>query len=278
MRKGTLVLGVLFIAVIIVVANYGGYGQICSDAVEFPESEQFLDMDVANLLGAVSEGINALEHAQAYTYIYDSGYAYLPQEAVILMAGLSDAKDVGYLEENVKDTLNRVGDLAFSLIGDKKLVILVGTRYSPGSYGYFMLDKNVLENPASCQYKTFTDKEQNTLQQLGIFADLLDTTLPGSAYYTRFRYIPGFGGYVNLSVSYDAPQELVNWTCEDWKTYLVGNLRRMSDILFDSFGEGEVLTLDVFASYLRYPLGVETFFVINKDTAANPSEWEVYFR
>ena len=141
-----------------------------------------------------------------------------------------------------------------------------------------MLDKKVLEDPARCQYKTFTDKEQKTLQQLGIFASLLDTTLPGSSSYVQYYYIPGFGGYVRLSAGYDPPQELKGWSCEDWNIYLADNVKRISDILFDSFKEGETLTLSVYTPYLRYPQSSETFFVINKGTAANPSEWEAYFR
>lgn len=278
MKREMLVLGVLFIAVFVAGVNYGGYGQICSDAVELPESEQYVDMYVENLFGYVSQAINAVEHTQTYAQISDVGGYYLPQEAVILQAELLDVENVGYLEGNVKDTLNRVGDLAFSLIGDKKLVILVGNPYSSGTYGYFMLDKKVLEDPARCQYKTFTDKEQKTLQQLEIFAALLDTTLPGGSSYVQYYYIPGFGGYVGLSARYDPPQELRGWSCEDWKIYLAGNVKRISDILFGSFKEGETLTLSVYTPYLRYPLSSETFFVINKDTAANPSTWEAYFR
>jgi|GEM_PF-1348448 hypothetical protein len=278
MKREMLALGVLFIAVFVVGVNYGGYGQICSDAVELPKSEQYVDMQVENLLGYVSQAINAVEHTQTYAQISDMGGSYLPQEAVILQAGLSDVEDIKYLEENVKDTLNRVGDLAFSLIGDKELVILVDKPYSSGTYGYFMLDKKVLEDPSRCQYTAFTDKEQKTLQQLGIFADLLDTTLPGNSGYVRYCYIPGFGGYVGLSIDYGAPQELVDWTCEDWKTYLAENVKRISDLLFDSFGEGETLTLRLYTPHLQYPLSSETFFVLNKETAANSSEWEAYFR
>lgn len=278
MKRKMVVLGILIIAVFAAGADYVGYGQVCSDAVELPEGERYVDTHVGNLLGAVSQAINDVEHADMYAYIDDLGYAYLPQKAVILEAELSAAKDVGYLEENVSDTLNRVGDLAFSLIGDKKLVILVGSPYSFGIYGYFMLDKKVLEDPARCQYKTFTDKDQKTLQQLGIFANLLDTTLPGSSSYVQYYYIPGFGGYVKLSAGYDPPQELKGWSCEDWKIYLANNVKRISDILFDSLKEGEALTLNVYTPYLGYPLSSETFFVINKDTAANVSEWEAYFR
>ena len=278
MKREMVVLGILFMVVFAAGANYGGYGQVCSDAAEILESEQYVDMHMENLLGYVSQAINAVEHTQTYAQISDMGGYYLPQEAVILQAKLLDVEDVGYLEGNVKDTLNRVGDLAFSLIGDKKLVILVGKPYSSGTYGYFMLDKKVLEDPARCQYKTFTDEEQKALQQLGIFADLLDTTLPGSSSYVQYYYIPGFGGYVRLSAGYDPPQELMDWSCEDWKTYLADNLERMSDILFAGFREGETLTLSVYTPYLRYPQRSETFFVINKDTATNPSEWEAYFR
>ena len=278
MKREMVVLGVLCIAVFVAGANYGGYGQVCSDAAKLPESEQYVDMYVENLFGYVSQAINAVEHTQTYAQISDMGGFYLPQEAVILEAELLAAKDVGYLEENVRDTLHRVGDLAFSLIGDKKLVILVGSPYRSGTYGYFMLDKKVLEDPARCQYKTFTDEEQKTLQQLGIFADLLDTTLPGGSSYVQYYYIPGFGGYVRLSAGYDPPQELLDWTCEGWKTYLADNVKRISDILFDSFKEEETLTLNVYTPYLRYPQRSETFFVISKDTAANPSEWEAYFR
>jgi hypothetical protein len=278
MKRKMVILGILIIAVFAAGADYVGYGQVCSDAAELPEGERYVDMHVANLLGAVSQAINDVEHADTYAHIDDLGYAYLPQKAVILEAELSAAKDVGYLEENVSNTLNRVGDLAFSLIGDKKLVILVGSPYSSGTYGYFMLDKNVLEDPARCRYKTFTDKEQKTLQQLGIFADLLDTTLPGSSNYVQYYYIPGFGGYVGLSAGYDSPQELMDWSCEDWKTYLADNLGRISDILFAGFGEGETLTLNVYTSYLPYPQRYRSLFVISKDAAANPSEWEAYFR
>ena len=279
MKRNMVVLGILIIVVFVAGVNYGGYGQVCSDAAELPEGERYVDMHVANLLGAVSQAINDVEHADTYAHIDDLGYAYLPQKAVILEAKLSAAKDVGYLEENVSDTLNRVGDLAFSFLEDKKLIILGKAVHSLDTYyGYFILDRSILEDFASLQYKTFTDKEQKTLQQLGIFADLLDATLPGSSSYVKYYYIPGFGGYVGLSAGYDSPQELMDWSCEDWKIYLADNLERMSDILFAGFREGETLTLNVYTSYLSYPKRYRSLFVISKDTAANPSEWETYFR
>lgn len=277
MKRGMLLLGVLCVALIIVVASYGGFGQVCSDAVELPKGERYLVGDVVKLLGLLSGAISAVGHAETDTQIDAFLYSYLPHEVVILEAKVRASDDVRWLEEIVRDTLNRVGDVVSSLIGDKTLVIRVRNIYNTHAYGYFVLDNKALEEPSSCQYKTYTDNERNTIQQLEIFEALLLSTLPGSPNYILAYYFPGFGGYVNLSVDSDAFQELTDWTCEDWKIYLAGNLKRISDILFDSFGVGETLTLELYILDQQSLKGRTTFFVLNKDTAGNPSEWEVYF-
>jgi len=208
MKKGMVLLGIVGVALIVAAASYGGFGQLCSDAVELPEGDQYLDHRVVDLLAPVSQAIRALEHPQAYSYIrHDSGYAYVPHKAVIVGAEILDPKDTRFLEENVKDTLNRVGDLALSIMGDKKLIILADEFYGFVPHGYFLLDKKALLNPASCQYKTFTDEDQSAVQELWILADLLGAKLPGSTASGWSYYIPGFGGYVNLFVDY-APELL----------------------------------------------------------------------
>jgi len=58
----------------------------------------------------------------------------------------------------------------------------------------------------------------------------------------------------------------------------IGAWQRMSDILFAGFKEGETLIFDAYTPYLRYPISSETFFVINKHKAPDPSEGDAYFR
>jgi len=272
-KKAILLLGVPFIAVIIAAASCGGLGQGCADAVELPESEKYIAMKVAHLLGSVSETIDAVKQPETNTHIDDRGYSYLPQQAVILEAELSTVNDVSYLEQNVRDTLYRVGDLAFLLIGNKKLIIRVVDSHGFTTPGYFMLDKNALEDFSRCQYEANTFEETMAYVNLGFFASSLRQALPGSGNNFRFYYFPGFGGHVMLRFDSVA----TDWSCEDWRTHLKSSMDRVPQNPFDAFKEGETLTLEVYIWVERLLEGVTGYFVINKDTADNPSEWEVYY-
>jgi len=229
MQNGLVFLGVLCLAIIVTAVSFLGYGENCANVIELPERGKSLAGDLSTLLGSVSSAINVAKQPETNVAISTWWEFHLPQKAVVVKAWLFATGTVLYLEQNVRDTLYRVGDLVFSLIEDKKLIIRVVNSIGLDTPHYFMLDKNVLEDFSSCQYRTRTDKEQWAFVDLGVFAIRLRGALPGSATAFRYYFIPQIGGYVMLNFDSVATR----WTCEDWKTHLEAAMDTISDDLFD---------------------------------------------
>lgn len=265
----------VFIALLIVSVSFSVFGQTCSNTTQLSAKERFLSIQISNLLGNVSKALNAVTAPQTPSYIDDIGSYYIPQKGVILTAYVIDGSDVAVLKDNIQETLRRVGDLAFSLLGDKKLFILVQNEYGVGDqyYGLFTIDKRSLAS-ANFMYRAFGTSEQGALNRLKLFSGLLEASLPKDAVFLQTYYVPGVGGYVRVSIHFDAPKEIQAWTCNDWRDYASKTLSRISDVLYASFQNDERLVLDI-NNTSSFP-GWEAFFVISKDTANDPSTWKIY--
>ena len=265
----------VFIALLVLGVSFGVFGRTCSNATQLPAKERFLDMYVSDLLGNVSKVINAVTAPQTPSYIDDIGSYYIPQEGVVLTANIADESDVTGLKDNIQETLRRVGDLAFSLLGNKKLFILVQNEYAFSNryYGLFTIGERDLDLVSST-YEAFGTSEQGAFDRLKLFSGLLEASLPKDAVFLQTYYVPGIGGCVRISVQFDAPKEVQAWTCDDWRTYIAKTLSRISDVLYGSFQNDEKLVLDIYNSS-SFP-SWEVFFVTSKNTANDPSMWQTY--
>jgi|GEM_PF-3671320 hypothetical protein len=256
-----------FISILIVLA-----GSILCTAQVFEDSIDIsakvdIETAVAQILGPITEAINADAYISSY------GSVYLPGSGVLLESRISELATLQDLQISLTDALQRVGDLVEEALAGEKLLVVTRNGSTGFPEGCFILDSIGLNaSDLTDYYHPYDASAYSTLYKLSYLSNELAYSEAVSELdvYAYEYYFPGVGALIELSW-WDLDDVLLTWGAEDWRSYFEDALGELGGVLLSDLAEGERLLITFEPSWSE-----TDFLEIPVAAFGSPDEWVSY--
>jgi hypothetical protein len=248
-----------------------------------------IEGDISSSLERILSGLVAgVSNAVAFATQSDSALPFdtmgtrgclLPGNAVVVATSVSTTAELQAMESTLTGTIQRVGQLVSSMLGDKNLIVEVGSRYGNDAMGYFFWRPVELRAGTGVAFHSYGQKDDSVLALLGTLEVFLEMAYPGEDTYILTGYFPGSGAYLEFNdLDYPTTPEVLSWSCADWKLFFAAGLQRQADLFSSILAPGESITFST--DWLRTP-GTQYgnqrfFFVAPVETFGDPETWTTY--
>jgi hypothetical protein len=245
----------------------------CDLSLTIPNGVANVHWVLAPLLEGVSGAISLVRSPDTEVAIYDGAWLIVPKAQMVVAkatAGYHDSMDG--IVANIQETLDRVSDLLFALLGDWRLGVRVTAGYNR-PLGFIVLEPSDDGSEPEIQAELYDQSVMPTINGALVLLEstfnIVSSTEHGMV--TDASYLPGVGVVVRFCVYGDEMPPRFG-DCSSAIDFVHDVLSRIGDLVFGALPAGESLNIEVGEGDLEE----RTYYLtITAKTVDAPDAWLV---